>query len=242
MIASPGIREGCRGALHAALDFVLPRACVSCERLLAPGDSGVVCGACWARLSLLPAPRCERCGHPLRPRGCKWCAALPPYVRAVRSVCWMPGTTAAAIVHALKYGGWTAAAVGMAERMARLTWPLDVVDERTALVPVPLARARERERGFNQSALIARGLSARWGVPVWDECLMRVRPTETQTRLTPDQRRRNVAAAFQATPARGALRGAHLVLVDDVLTTGATLAQCASVLFAGGARIISYVT
>ncbi len=154
----------------------------------------------------------------------------------------MPGATAASIVHALKYGGWTTVAVGMADRMARLPWPRDVVEERTALVPVPLAPSRQRERGFNQSALIARALGARWDVPVWDACLTRVRATETQTRLTPDQRRRNVAAAFRVTAARGALRGAHLVLVDDVLTTGATLAQCAAVLFAGGARIISYVT
>jgi ComF family protein len=146
-------------------------------------------------------------------------------------------------VHALKYGGWPTVADAMAERMARLAWPADVVRERTALVPVPLAPVRERERGYNQSALLARALGERWRVPVWTHALERTRATATQTRLTPEDRRRNVSHAFRVAPATlRSLRGAHLVLVDDVVTTGATIAECAATLFAGGARIISLVT
>jgi ComF family protein len=131
----------------------------------------------------------------------------------------------------------------MAARMARLSWPSDVIAERTALVPVPLAASRLRERGYNQSALLARALSSRCHVPVNESCLVRTRRTATQTRLTPEDRRHNVSGAF-AVPAgeRTALRGAHLVLVDDVITTGATLGECASTLFDAGARIISIVT
>lgn len=231
-------------AAGAALaDLLLPRACAACARLLDAGDRGIVCGRCWARLHELRYPRCERCGHPEGPHRCAWCDQLPPFVRAARSVCWIPGRTGGAIVHALKYGGWRAVAGGMAERMARLPWPRDVVAERTALVPVPLAPVRERERGYNQSALLARALAARWAIPVWEDCLSRVRATATQTRLTPDQRRHNVSGAFRAS--RGAasrLRGTHLVLVDDVVTTGATLSECATTLFDAGARIISIVT
>jgi ComF family protein len=168
---------------------------------------------------------------------------LPPFVRAARSVCWIPGGTATAIVHALKYGGWHAVAGDMAERMARLAWPRDVMVERTALVPVPLACVRERERGFNQSERLARALAQRWGLPVWTHCIERSRATQTQTRLTPEERRRNVSGAFHVVPSsRASLRGAHVVLVDDVVTTGATLAECAATLFDGGARIISIVT
>ncbi len=225
------------------LDLCLPRACVSCRRLLDAGDEGPVCGRCWARLHELHHPRCDRCGHPLRREKCKWCELLPPFVRAARSVCWIPGRTAAPIVHALKYGGWSAVAEGMGERMARLRWPRDVVEERTAVVPVPLARVRERERGYNQSALLAQALGARWELPVWDHVLQRVRATRTQTRLTPDQRRGNVSGAFRVPEITAAdLRGTHLVLVDDVVTTGATLAACAAVLFGAGARVISIVT
>lgn len=146
-------------------------------------------------------------------------------------------------MHALKYGGWRAVADEMAERMARLAWPPDVVAERAALVPIPLAPVRERERGFNQSEQLARALAKRWELPVWTSCVERSRATETQTRLTPEERRRNVSGAFRVVPsARALLRGAHVVLVDDVVTTGATLSECAATLFDGGARIISIVT
>lgn len=229
--------------LRGALDLLLPRACVACEHALDGGEPGIVCGRCWARLVPLPSPRCERCGHPRRRGDCRWCELLPPFIRAVRSVCWLPGGTAGPIVHALKYGGWTATASGMAERMARLDWPADVIAERTALVPVPLARTRQRERGFNQSALLAAELASRWRVPVWSSAIERARPTQTQTRLTPAERSSNVAGAFRATEgAHSTLRGAHVVLVDDVVTTAATLNACADALFAAGARILSYVT
>ena len=155
----------------------------------------------------------------------------------------MGSGTALAIVHALKYAAWTAVAGGMAARMARLSFPADVERERSAVVPVPLARDRERARGYNQSALLARAIGARWGVPVWEDVVHRARATRTQTQLTPEQRRHNVSGAFSA-PAEGRarLRGAHVVLVDDVVTTAATLNACAAALFDGGARIISYAT
>jgi ComF family protein len=167
---------------------------------------------------------------------------LPPYVRAVRSVFAMPGGTAESIVHALKYHGWPAVAPAMARRMARLRFPDDVERERVALVPAPLAGTRQRERGFNQSALLARALAPWWGVPVREDLLERTRATTTQTRLTPGERSRNVSGAFRARADRASLRGLHLVLVDDVVTTCATLNACAAALHEGGARILSYVT
>jgi ComF family protein len=203
----------------------------------------LICGRCWSRLECLPAPCCRRCGHPVAGREtCEWCDLLPPFVRAVRSVCSATSGSGPAIIAALKYEGWTAVAEGMAERMARLTWPLDVIEERAALVPVPLAAARARERGYNQSVLVARGLARRWGVPVWTDCVVRTKSTATQTRLSPDERRRNVCDAFRAAPGAVKFRGAHLVLVDDVITTGATLNECATALYRAGARILSYVT
>jgi ComF family protein len=243
MIAASTLRGGGLAALGAALDFLLPPVCASCDRLVSDRTDALVCGLCWSRLQQLPAPRCERCGHPSDRYDCRWCPLLPPFVRAVRSVCWVGSGTALAIVHALKYGGWMRVAEGMGTRMARLTFPVDVVRERTALVPVPLARTRERERGYNQSALIARAMSAPWKTPLWNDVIVRGRATETQTRLTPEERRRNVSSAFSVAPRVGArLRGAHIVLVDDVVTTAATLNACATALYDGGARIISYVT
>lgn len=179
----------------------------------------------------------------MRSEKCQWCDLLPPFVRAVRSVCWMPGEPAAAIVHALKYGGWAKVATGMALRMSRVAWPRDVSEERSGMVPVPLATARTRERGYNQSALLALGLAESWGIPVWSDVLVRSRATRSQTELTPEERVGNVAGSFQLVDrTRDRIRGRHIVLVDDVVTTAATLNECARVLYAGGARIISYVT
>ena len=232
-----------RAVGSSVLGLLLPRACVSCSRLVDASDAGPVCGRCWVRLQELHHPRCDRCGHPLHHVECTWCRLLPPFVRAARSVCWIPGRTGAPIVHALKYGGWSAVAEGMAERMARLPWPRDVIQERAALLPVPLARVRERERGYNQSALLARSLAARWKLPVWEDCLTRTRATRTQTRLTPEERRGNVSGAFHVPEnAAARLRGAHVVLVDDVMTTGATITACAAELFGAGARVISMIT
>ena len=155
----------------------------------------------------------------------------------------MPVEPASSIVHALKYAGWSKVADEIAERMSRLAWPRDVLDERAALLPIPLASARKRERGYNQSALIAAGLSRRWRVPTWENLVVRSRETQSQTRLTPEQRLGNVAGSFQIGAGNvEALSGAHVIIVDDVVTTAATLNECAEVLYDAGARIVSYVT
>ena len=147
------------------------------------------------------------------------------------------------MVHALKYGGWTRVAEPLARSMARTDWPSDVVAERAALIPVPLARERQRERGYNQSELLARAIARMWGAPVWTDVLARDRKTSTQTKLSPSERLANVAGAFSVPSAgRSRLRGAHVVLVDDVITTASTLNACAAALYGHGARIISYVT
>jgi ComF family protein len=232
-----------RRYVGGALDLLLPRACVSCDRLMSQLETGLVCSLCWARLPLLPSPQCQRCGHPLVTGNCRWCELLPPFVRAVRSVCWMPIEPASSIVHALKYEGWSAVADEIAVRISRLSWPRDVIDERAAVVPISLASARKRQRGYNQSALIARALGRQWDIPMWEDAVVRTRETSSQTRLTPEQRLDNVAGSFRVTSERrDALRGMHVILVDDVVTTAATLNTCAKALYDAGARIISYVT
>jgi ComF family protein len=229
--------------LSALGEFFLPRVCTVCDALLDRGERDLVCGRCWSRLPLLAAPRCDRCGHPTGGHACRWCALLPPYVRAARSVCWAAGDIGLGVVHALKYQGWSRVAAEMARRMSRTDWPADVIEERCGLVAVPLSAKRQRERGYNQSECLAVELSAHWKVPVVTGVLSRVRHTETQTRLTPGERLRNVSGAFCAPPsARNVLRGAHLIIVDDVVTTAATLNACAAALCDGGARIVSFVT
>lgn len=233
-----------RRGLAAAAQLVFPRICAACESALDDRDEGLVCGRCWARLPRIRAPHCARCGHAQPLRGsCPGCALLPPFVRAARSYCWVPDPTASAVLAALKYRGWRAVASGLADRLARLPWPPDVVAERTALLPVPLAPVKERARGFNQAGALAEEVAQRWGLPAWHDVIERTRATPSQTRLTPGERLANVHGAFSLKDGAVArIRGRHLLLVDDVLTTGATLNACATVLFDAGARTLSYLT
>ena len=247
-----------REAARGMVDLLLPSACAICRALHRADADGIVCQACLARVVRLGWPQCRRCGQPrlsasiplpieATPSGtippCRWCHKLAPTIRAVRSVCRMDEGTGSALVHALKYDGWHAVAKPMARRMARLEWPPDVVRERTALVPVPLSDTRRRERGYNQSERLASALSVEWQIPVWTDVLERRRDTRSQVRLTPSERASNVSGAFMAVVrAQARLLGAHIVLVDDVITTAATINASAQALADGGARIISCVT
>ena len=142
------------------------------------------------------------------------------------------GPPLGALVHGLKYAGHRAAAAELVD-LARERLPAGFCPNGAVLVPVPLHPHRERERGYNQSELLARAWSARVGVPVAKGWMRRVRETGTQTRLGSGDRRRNLDGAFE--PGRGFRAGVPVVLVDDVLTTGSTLSACAAVLLAAGA-------
>lgn len=127
--------------------------------------------------------------------------------------------------------------------MARLSWPPDVVRERAALVPVPLASSKRRARGYNQAERLAEAVATAWAVPVWADVLVRQRATPSQTALTRGERLANVHRAFVCADfAPAQITGRHLILVDDVFTTGATLNACAAALFEAGARTLSYLT
>lgn len=232
------------GLTSAAIQLLLPRHCASCEAALGDHETGIVCGTCWARVVPLPQPQCPRCGHPRAPRGaCAVCPLLPPYVRSLRSYCWVPQAASSGILAALKYDGWPRVADEMAARMLRLAWPPDVAQERAALIPVPLAPTKQRARGYNQAERLARRVAAAWDVPVWRDVLGRARATPSQTALTRGERLANVHRAFVCSDSAPAqINGRHLILVDDVFTTGATLNACAAALFEAGARTLSYLT
>lgn len=145
-------------------------------------------------------------------------------------------------MHQLKYRGWHALGQTLGRRMATVPMPADVRREASAVVPVPTTDSRLRERGYNQAAALARGLASAMRIP-YRELLVRRAGTGSQTTLQPLARTANVAGAFAAEPAATeAIEGAHVLLVDDVLTTGATASECARALEAAGVRCVSMVT
>ncbi len=154
----------------------------------------------------------------------------------------MAGTVSAA-VHALKFGGWTALAEEMGQRMAAERFGPTVEAELSAVIPVPLSPTRLRERGFNQAELLAGAVAAHRGLPLMTSVLVRRRHTRRQARLSPRERQTNVAGAFGVGSAgREPLRDRHVLLVDDVLTTAATAQDCVRALCGAGARAVSVLT
>jgi ComF family protein len=230
------------------LDLVFAPVCAACAAPVPTAEGErLVCRVCWSRIREVPAPRCGRCWTPLPPARepgprCTACSDLPAGVRAVRSA-YVMGDTARRLVHALKYRGWSALAEPLGRRIAALPWPRDVEDEARVVVPVPTSRTRVRERGYNQAELLAATFAAGTGLRVDAGLLERTRSGGTQTALHPDERRANVAGAFAVPEGRrGDVRGEHVLLVDDVWTTGATAVACAEALLGAGARVVSVAT
>jgi len=219
--------------------LLLPAECVACRRLLPDARADdLVCGVCRSRMRAVRPPWCARCGQPEPHFGpCRLCREWPPALVTVRSAVWLDGVARTA-VHALKYGGLPRIARDLAVVMARV---ISSPDRTARLVPVPLGAGRERRRGYNQSLSLARALGHEWQLPVLAQLIVRTRDTPTQTALTPGARLANVAGAFAVRP--GVLRAqVPLVLVDDVFTTGATLAEAARALEHAGFTTISAVT
>lgn len=232
-----------RRLLQSLERFLLPNACVVCERAAPPHDPDrLVCDLCRTRLRALPAG-CARCRQPLPPVGpCRFCRDWPAVLATARSAVWLH-EEARTIVHHLKYDGLARVAGDVAQVMARhCPRPTEGV-----LMPVPLARRRRRARGFNQAAAIAAALGREWELAVDETTLTRRRETGTQTALGPSQRLDNMAGAFAARPP-APRRGAPdphrppVILVDDVLTTGATLVACATALGEAGWSRVDAVT
>ncbi len=231
----------------AVEQLLLPAECLICHGLLNTRDAArIVCPLCRQRWRAVRPPWCERCGQPEPHFGpCRLCVAWPAALRSVRSAVWLDAYARPA-VHALKYGGLPRIADDLATAMRQRQSPADGA---SVLIPIPLATKRLRTRGYNQSEVLARALARQWRIPVLPDLLVRTRETPTQTALTPGTRLANVAGAFEVRNVKCGMRNFafrlstfELILVDDVFTTGATLAEAARALEQAGATRVEGVT
>ena len=250
---APDTRPNTGMNVSAILDLILAPACLACSGWIDSTDPArLVCRRCRSLLRVPPAPICARCGAPLLRTGrtieptCSECADWPASIRFVRSACLLH-PPADRIVHQFKYGGWSALAEPMADRLLRLQLPDELEEEVRVVVPVPTTASRRRERGYNQAERLAAAFACmrRWRLL---DTLERTGARATQVALQPLARAANVAGAFRLIrPVAGAdpeaeLLDQHILLIDDVLTTGATSAECAAVLVGAGARCVSVLT
>jgi ComF family protein len=222
-----------------ALDFALPPRCPGCGVIVGADHS--FCLPCWNSLDFLGGPACGCCGQPLElaldeAARCGACLADPPPFDRMRAAVAY-GPIARALALRLKYGGRPAIALTMARPVRRAAGAL--LDD-ALVVPVPLHRRRLWWRGYNQAALIARAVAPKGSLAV--DLLTRTRSTKALRGLGRNARARTVSGAFALNPAwADRVKGARIVLVDDVYTTGATVKACARVLRRAGAAHIAIV-
>ena len=238
-----------RGVSTVVLDALLPPRCATCDE---PVDRPrTLCLACWSKLAFIAHPLCTLCGDPFEtaPPGepvCGDCLAAPPPWQRGRSALRYDDASRP-LVLGFKHGdrlhlaallaGWMQAAG------AELLAGTEMLAGAEVLVPVPLHRWRLVARRYNQSAVLAHALGRATGKPVADRALLRVKRTPSQGNLTRTQRARNVQGAFRVDPRRqDEIEGRRVLLVDDVLTSGATAAACTRVLLRAGAGAVDLLT
>ena len=213
-----------------ALDLLFPPRCVGCGR-----EGSFICYSCCQALPRITPPLCPRCGRPqLSGILCPGCVSWQADIDGIRSPFRFDGVARQAI-HQLKYRNVRTLAVPLAKLLHDYLITNPISGE--VLVPVPLHQKRLKERGYNQSSLLAQELGKLTNLPVVDDCLIRLRHAPPQARTsTVDERRSNVAGAFTCPDHR--LQDRQVLLIDDVSTSGATLDACAAALKAAGASSV----
>lgn len=233
--------------LDALLDWFYPRHCYHCGEVLSQAGQRLLCAECsvWLAGALIGENICSLCGLPL-PMGagsdkmCGMCQSHPPAFDLARSF-FSYASPVASIIRSFKFHGEFRAGPRFLGNLLERGWMPRKIRDVDAVVPVPLHWWRRRERGYNQSRLLARALSRHVGAPLIARKLIRTRYTAQQALLTTKKRRQNVRGAFKVRH-KNAFAHLHVLLVDDVMTSGATADECARMLKKAGAGRVSVLT
>lgn len=226
------------------LDLVFPRVCVNCGGRVEEGSLHV-CWDCAASFTLVKEPHCSLCGDPVDGRvenlfRCSFCRRNPPHFDLARSALRYIGDLRDTL-HAFKYSRKSCLSGDFVRWLAACHRMHYSGIDMDAITCVPLHGRRQRDRTYNQAGLLARDLARELSVPVFTRCLKRVRPTESQISLNAAQRRANVRGAFSVEDAEW-VEGRRLLVVDDIMTTGATVNECSRVLKRAGAASVYVLT
>ncbi len=218
------------------LDLLFPPVCLVCHRRISKAKD-VLCPDCRDRTAVITDDYCTKCGTPLKESFCQSCAEHDYVFSFSRSV-YQYGDVIQALIHELKYQGFNSPAKFLAEGMQSYTKDNHEYAGYDLVMSVPLHRVRKRERGYNQSELIARKLARSLDIP-YSEPVQRKYYTQSQTLLSSEERKHNLKDAFRA---RKNLQGKKIILVDDVFTTGSTVNEISKTLREAGASKIAVIT
>ncbi|MEA3432668.1 MAG: ComF family protein [candidate division WOR-3 bacterium] len=224
--------------LKDLIDLILPPICYICKRRL-KSEENIICNDCYSRIRLLSPPYCERCGRPLSTpdiKVCNTCIIERHPCSYIRGISPYDGI-AEHLITLLKYNGKIGTAKILGKLMIQAILKEEIYRNCNVIVPVPLHTTRTRERGYNQAELLGKELSVELNIPLVFDALIRVRATPSQTKLPSEKRATNVKDAFVVNKQRIELiKDKTILLVDDVLTTGATLNECARTLLKGDVK------
>ncbi len=210
--------------ISSLLDLIAPRGCVMCGHRL-DTDEEFLCRACNDEL-----PRTQFHLDPYENKMAQMFWGLIPVERVTALFYYTPSTKTSQIVYDLKYHHQPDIGVSMGQVTAKEIKDSGFFEGIDAIVPIPLTPQRQQERGYNQSMMIAKGISRVTGIPIADDAVVRLHFDQSQTHLDRWERLKNVEQQFQATDKATLLKGKHVLMIDDVTTTGATIIACASAL------------
>ena len=229
---------------HALLDVILPPLCHICHAFIPNSGTLHICTTCYERLPLVSSPLCSLCGIPFAGTGgdhrCGACTLHPPHFDVARAHFLYEGPIRE-LIHAFKYNRNIHLRYPLALLALEATGGVTAEYHPNLIVPVPLHRSRLRQRGFNQAVLFGRVLSSRLPVPMVADALVRTRATEPQIELSAAERKDNVRGAFSVKRA-ASISGKSILLLDDVMTTGSTMDECAKELKKAGASAVIALT
>jgi ComF family protein len=231
--------------LNDVSDIIFPPRCLGCGEILHPHRGQLFCPACKEKIKFITGNLCPVCGttffdSPAASHLCGNCLENKTYFSCARAVVSYE-TIILHAIHQFKYGSNISVGALLASFMADFSFPDVDFTDYSLIIPVPLHIKRLRQRGFNQSLILAHALAKKWHIPVNFSLLKRHKFTLTQTGLNKAERNKNIKGAFEVSDKKN-ITGKNVILVDDVYTTGATINECAKILTKAGAQKVTVLT
>ncbi len=225
------------------LDIILPPKCISCGTFV--DDANTICPSCWGDLNFISEPSCKICGYPFQFKAegielCAGCLNERPLFEKAKSV-WVYDQHSKHMVTSFKYSDKTHTADIFGALMSNTG--ASFIESSDFVVPVPLHPLKLFQRRYNQAALLAQSIARKNNIPIIPDLLIRTKNSPPQASLNRKQRLENIKSAFDINPKfKAALKDKTITLVDDVMTTGATINECAKILLNGGAYAVYVIT